>query len=198
LYNQYQQDHHWPSQTPAPATLQGSQLAILGTGSIGRHVAKVAKSFGMKVSGVSRTNTCTKTDFDIIYQDISLAVQDANYVLACLPDTPATRNIVGKTVFDAMKNDALFINVGRGSTVNTQELIQALEKNSISRAILDVFPNEPLDKNNPIWDFPRLTITPHIAATSSAQQVYQVFIENLSRFQNKEALHYQIDPENGY
>lgn len=203
-----QKKRYWPNDNQALeklGTLQNKTLCIIGCGSIGCHVAKVAHVFGMTVIGVTRStpsqeqlNHSDFSNFKEISQDIAYAVSQADFVLACLPETDATRDIINADVFAAMKSTAIIVNVGRGASLNLEALVTALRSNQISAAILDVFPEEPLDPHSPLWEEPNLIITPHVAAASTPRDVVRIFLDNLSRLNADQPLRYQIDLEQGY
>jgi len=204
-YKGNQKKGFWPLNNETPGTLQNLTLCIIGSGSIGCHVAKVAQVFGMNVIGVSRRIPTRKqidnTDlvhFGEISQDMKYAVSKADFVLACLPDTATTKNIINKSVFSAMKNSAIIINVGRGASLNLDDLLTALRTGQISSAILDVLPDEPLASDSPLWQEPKLSITPHIAAASTPRDVAELFLDNLVRINTNQTLMFEIDINQGY
>ena len=152
----------------------------------------------MKVVGFSRGEKSLLENFDLMSLDINEAVADADYVLACLPDTNLTKNMICKETFSAMKNTSTIINVGRGTSLNMADLLTALRSKQIHKAILDVFPIEPLLPDDPLWQEPNLTITPHIAATSTPPKVAETFLNNLKQIEMGEALLNLIDIKQGY
>lgn len=122
-----------------------SKVGIIGTGSIGACIAKNCKKMGMKTFGLSRTGK-QSPDFEQVYtwDEQATFFADLDYVVSVLPSTPETENIIGTEVFQLMKQEAVFINVGRGSNVSEADIIAALESKKIAAAVLDVFKTEPL------------------------------------------------------
>ncbi|WP_169628066.1 D-2-hydroxyacid dehydrogenase [Ferrimonas senticii] len=180
-------------------SLAGQTLLIAGTGNIGQHIAGVAKAFGMQVLGlntdgrdVAGFNRCFATD------KLTDAVRLAEVIVNVLPATAATHHLFNAEVFAAMPNDATFINVGRGSAVDIKTLSQALIAGELGQAVVDVFEQEPLAVDSPLWHCPNLTITPHIAAASFPEQIVTQFIANLERWQQGLALNHQVDIRKGY
>ena len=180
-----------------PSSLSGQQITIFGTGSIGRHLAATARHFSMRTTGVNRYGSLVD-NFDHVTTDYQAAVTQADYVVACLPDTIQTKQIFNTQLFESMKPDALFMNVGRGSSVDETALSEALNSENLRCAVLDVFSIEPLDANSPLWTTRHLTITPHISAPSFTKNIAEIFLDNLNRFTNNLPLLHMIDPDKGY
>ncbi|MFT4799288.1 MAG: phosphoglycerate dehydrogenase-like enzyme [Candidatus Azotimanducaceae bacterium] len=195
-FRNFQEQHHWNDQK-MPGTLTGKSLAVLGTGSIGAHLSKTARQFGMKTIGVNRQGN-PSIDFDVIETDILRALKTADYVVCCLPHTSQTIGVIDASCFSAMKDNAMFINVGRGSSVVEPALIEALSNAKIRCAIIDVFENEPLPTNSPLWELANLTVTPHISAPSFPVDVAKIFLDNLSRYEDGAPLRYEVDLDSGY
>lgn len=138
-------------------------IGIVGTGAIGEEIARLAKAFRMTTLGYNRTGQNVK-HFDEIYHSDQLEVMlsQADFVVSVLPGTKSTENLFGETQFKAMKDTAVFINIGRGLSVNEQDLVKALQEKIIHHAVLDVFKNEPLANDSPFWTLDNVTITPHL------------------------------------
>lgn len=147
--------------------LYGKTVCILGVGSIGEEIARIAREFGMKTIGVRKSGNMSKF-IDEMYtnENMIFAVSKADYVICALPLTDETYHLLGKDFFKNMKNDAVFINVGRGKVVDESSLIDALKNKTIRGAALDVFEEEPLSKESPLWDMENVIITPHTAGIS--------------------------------
>jgi phosphoglycerate dehydrogenase-like enzyme len=197
-FKEQQLNKLWKDDPRPLGTLGGKTIAILGTGSIGRHVAKIAKAFNMNVTGLSRREKIFLENFDLLSLNVDEVVKEADYILACLPDTTSTKNLICKKTFNAMKKTSTIINVGRGASVNIPDLLNALRSGQISKAILDVFPNEPLLPDDPLWQEPNLLITPHIAAISAPSNVAVTFLENLKHIEAGENLSNIVDIKQGY
>ena len=97
-----------------------------------------------------------------------------------------------------MKSSAVLINVGRGSLINEDDLVAALQEKKIGAAVLDVFETEPLPQTSQLWEIPNVSVTPHVAAASFPQDVINIFVQNYARFTSGEPLLHLIDFERGY
>jgi len=174
-------------------------VGIVGLGSIGRHLARLVKQFGVRVTGLNRSGrTCD--DVDKVYTAENSADFFANldYVVLTLPDTQETRCFINADTLSMMKKSAVLMNVGRGSTVNETDLVCALQDGVIGGAVLDVFAEEPLAQESPLWTLPNVFITPHNAATSFPEDIVRIFAENYRRFLQKEPLLHVVDFELAY
>lgn len=176
--------HKWEREEPWPL-LAGKTALIVGVGLIGTAVAEVLKVFDMKVVGVTRTpRDVAGFDRMIATDDLLAAAAEADYVIDILPDEPQNRKIMGANVFAAMKRTAFFVNVGRGATVDDDALIAALKSGEIAGAGLDVFTQEPLPPDNPLWDAPNLVIYPHIGGfmREYAELALPIILDNMRAF----------------
>ena len=183
-------------------SFEGKTVLVLGLGSIGREAAQRAHGLGMRVVATrnSRREGPDYVDYvGLSHEALALAAQ-ADVVINALPLTPATQNLVDAEFFHAMPTDALFINVGRGGTVDTAALVSALENNTIGGAGLDVVNPEPLPKTSPLWGFKNVIITPHVAAMSnkSLQLTRLIAQENLRRYIVGDRLINFVNRENAY
>jgi len=192
-----QKEHQWDFFEPG--TLQGKVFLAIGTGSIGTHVSSVARVFGMKTIGVSHggsPNSC----FDQIYSrdKIVNAVAGADYIMLSVPETQESYHLVDRAVLNAVKPGAMLFNVGRGGTLDTDAMIDALTRGILRAAVLDVFKEEPLHEADVLWDTPGVTVTPHLAAVSHPEVIAQKFLVNLERYESGDALLDLIDTGKGY
>ncbi len=205
-------------------TLRGKTIGLLGVGSIGAEIAETAKFFGMTVRGYTRGSETSKHVDKYFHplestldSDSSLALRvlselptqqqaaglqsfasGLDYLVNILPNTVDTRKIVDADLLNALPSHALFINVGRGQTVDESALIEALNQNKIAGAVLDVFEQEPLPKEHPFWTTPNLLMTFHTAGPSFAEDIAKIFIENYKLFNEGKPLKYQVSFERGY
>lgn len=174
-------------------------MGIVGLGSIGKHLAKVAAGFGFRVSGLSRSGTACES-VEKVYtneqQDVFLA--DVDYVVVTLPATQLTHHMVNQSFLGRMKSSAILMNVGRGSVVDEQALIQSLQQSEIRAAVLDVFETEPLPQDSPLWTLPNVYITPHVSAESFPEDIVGVFQRNYQRFLESKELYDIVGFERGY
>jgi phosphoglycerate dehydrogenase-like enzyme len=174
-------------------------LGIVGLGSIGRHLARTAREFGIRVTGMNRSGKPCD-DVDRVYTLESRAdfFAGLDYVVLILPDTPETGDFINAETLAMMKETTVLINVGRGNAVNERDLVRALRQGDIGGAVLDVFVEEPLDQDSPLWALPNVFVTPHNAATSFPKHIAGIFTENYRRFLRNEPLLYKVDFELGY
>ncbi|MFD2176944.1 D-2-hydroxyacid dehydrogenase [Veronia pacifica] len=196
VYKEQQQHKQW--QPHAYRSLNGQRILILGTGSIGRQLAVVARQFGMKVSGVSRSGTQLPA-FDHVFDTSSLgnALADTDIVVSTLPSTPSTISLLDADTLSHCRQVILF-NVGRGNVLCEEGLKIALTKGQISHAFLDVFEQEPLADDHWCWQHPDVTVTPHIAAVSFPEQVAECFRQNYLSWHQEDKLLTEIDFSRGY
>ena len=156
----------WPS-----ALLAGKTVGILGVGLIAEYLAPICKTFGMTVVGISGSPRETR-HFDRMAHrnDLTKVVGDLDFLVVLTPLSAETRNIVGEKVFAAMKPTAYLVNVARGGVVDEPALIAALEAGKIAGAGLDVFSQEPLPSDNPLWKTKNLTIFSHLGGYSQGYE----------------------------
>lgn len=147
--------------------IHGCTVGILGLGGIGQEIARKASMLGMRVIGV-KYDPCSLEGVDHVYgpAEMEEVFKQGDYVINLLPDTPTTRGLIDKALFASMKKSACFINLGRGSTVNQPDLIDALQTKMIRALISDVYAEEPLPDDSPLWKMENVILTPHIAGVS--------------------------------
>jgi phosphoglycerate dehydrogenase-like enzyme len=185
--------------TSLAGQLSGKTIGLLGVGSIGADVAQMAKAFGMTVRGYTRGSEASRQVDKYYHGDELLEfVKGLDYLVGILPNTNETRKIVDDKVLSALSSHAVFINVGRGSAVDENALLEALRNNKIAGAVLDVFEQEPLQKEHPFWDTPNLTMTFHTSAPSLPEDIAKVFIENYRLYMEGKPLKYVVDFVRGY
>lgn len=197
LYREQQQQKLWQSQ-PYQG-LKGKTLLLLGTGSIGQHIAHTGKHFGMRVLGISHSGR-ERAGFDQVYQlpALNKMLAQADVIVSVLPATRETRHLFTADRFNHCKPGAIFFNVGRGNAVHEGDLLAALQNGKLATAVLDVFEQEPLAPTSPLWHQPNLIITPHNSAYSFPEDVAQIFIRNYIRFIDGQQLDGRIDFDKGY
>lgn len=175
------------------------RLGVVGLGSIGRYLARVARQFGIRVSGLNSSGRpCHEVEKVFTLEGMNEFLGQLDYLVVTLPDTPLTKHFINADVLAMMKPSAVLINVGRGSTVNEADLVRALKEGIIGGAVLDVFETEPLAQDSPLWTLPNVFLTPHQAALSFPADITGIFIENYHRFLNGETLLHVVDFETGY
>mmetsp|Transcript_40942 Transcript_40942/g.98735 ORF Transcript_40942/g.98735 Transcript_40942/m.98735 type:complete len:346 (+) Transcript_40942:26-1063(+) len=178
-------------------------LTILGCGDIGLCIAKAAKAFGMTVVGFSTTPKPDESALDRSVSDLEAALQAGDYVVSVLPSTKSTRGLLTLDVLSAANKEnggksPVFLNAGRGDVADTETLLQALQDNHISAAILDVFEVEPLPKTNPLWKHPTVTVSPHVSGLTRAQDVPKLVVEQYERYCQGKELMYKVNWEKTY
>lgn len=192
-----QQDRTW-RRLPYKS-LRGRLIGICGLGSIGRHLARTAEHFGLRVWGYKRTaETVPEAERVFTGPGFDEFLSQPDYIVNTLPSTPATVRIFDEAAFRTMKKTAVLINIGRGDAVVEEALIRALKQGKIGGAVLDVFEKEPLPEDSPLWTLPDVVITPHNSGFSFPADVVALFAENYRRFSKGESLLYRVDFERGY
>ncbi len=198
-----------------PQEVRGKTIGIVGYGSIGREVARLAKAFGMRVVAMQRGNDHRDTGFvfpdtgdpagrlpERYYQPEQLheMLQECDVVIIGVPLTKQTYHLFDAAAFQAMKSSAFLVNIARGDVCDEDALIQALANKQIAGAALDVFHKEPLPSTSPLWKLPNVMISPHITGLSEHydERAAQVFTANLGRYLQGEPLYNLVDKERGY
>lgn len=181
--------------------INGATLGILGLGSIGAEIAKKAYYMGMNVIGVKRN--LTEIEYvDKIYlpEDICQVFKESDYIINLLPSLGKTYKVIDKKYFDMMKKGACFINMGRGSTVNEEDMIQALKDERIKAVASDVFFAEPLPEDSPLWELENVIITPHICGESDKyfEKALPIIENNIRAYKGEGSFQNLIDFEKGY
>jgi phosphoglycerate dehydrogenase-like enzyme len=183
-------------------TVAGTTALVVGTGSIGREIARLLRVVGMDVRGAGRTARESDPHFGSVVPSADLAdhVEWADQVVVVAPLTDATRNLVDERVLSAMKPTAHLINVARGPIVDEAALVVALESGSIAAATLDVFQTEPLPADHPLWTTPGVVITPHMSgdAVGWTDTLARQFVDNAQRWMDGAPLVNVVDKQLGF
>lgn len=182
--------------------LAGQHLLVVGVGSIGRAIGRAGLAMGMQVRGVGRTSRPGDDVFGVVLgaEELLDALGWADAVVDVLPGSPSTRHVFGAAAFAAMRPSARFVNVGRGSTVDEMALVDALRSGRIGGAALDVFEEEPLPPESPLWDLAGVIVSPHMSGDVSGwkEAGVELFIENLDRFIAGRPLRNVVDKRLGF
>src|SRR5690606_3398738 len=169
----------------------GQRLLVVGAGSIGQTIGRLAAANGMVVEGIARTARQAPR-FESIYETSQLLdrLPGTDFVVIAAPLTDETHGMFGSEAFDAMRESAWLINVGRGPIVDELALLRALNEGSIAGAALDVFAEEPLPPNHPFWGMENVFVSPHMAGDFEGwvAALSAMFIENFERWQRGEPL----------
>lgn len=190
----------------AERTLFGETVLILGTGDIGSNIAKRMKPFGVKIIGVKRTKSAPSEYFDEFHtiDELDALLPCADIVIGCVPNTPLTDGLLNEKRLRLMKQNSLLVNVGRGTLIDEAALIKVMSEGHLYGAVLDVFEEEPLPADSPLWKLPNVMITPHISgkgfshSPATERMIWDIAAENLSRFLNGEPLIHTVDIKKGY
>jgi phosphoglycerate dehydrogenase-like enzyme len=188
----------------APTELHGKTVGIVGIGHIGAEAARLAKAFGCRVIATKRSATVAETaeycDEILPARDLPRVLAESDYVALCLPLTDETRGLIGEKELRLMKPSAFLVNIARGPVIVEQALIEALRTGVIAGAALDVFEQEPLPADSPLWEMDNVIVTPHI---SGGTEIYNarataIFTDNLRRYLSGAPLRNVVDPSRGY
>jgi len=211
-----QPEHEWGQEAmtreqPPIRELRDSTLGLIGVGSIGSHVATIASAIGMRVFAVRMhpekgIDWLQRNDPRLsqhrVYgpKDLDRVLRESDFVVITAPVTKATEKLIDTVAFRAMKPDAYLINVARGALIDETALIHALKEKRIGGAALDVFAEEPLPANSPLWDLDNVVITPHQAGIAHKlwERQHALFSQNLSRFLNGAPLIGMVNKKSGY
>lgn len=194
----------WRRETDAITELWGKTMGIVGLGNIGREVARRALSFGMRVLAVKRRPSVLSDEpvdgLFLGYEGLRLMLPECDVVVITVALTPETRYLIGQSELASMKKGAYLINVARGAIVDEKALVQGLQSGHLAGAGLDVFEEEPLSSNSPLWNLPNVVLTLHIGGVSERthQRIFERFMENLKRFLTGEELIGVVDKKAGY
>lgn len=192
-----QRKHEWASCDPA--FVRGTRAVVVGTGDVGTHIARAFAALGAYVSGVSRSGRGDPSVFESMHSvsDLRAVVAEANWLILALPLTAATRGLVSHDVLSTCRG-AVLINAGRGAVVNEASIPVALENGWLSGAALDVFEVEPLPAASPLWDHPRVMISPHNSGPTTIEGAVAGFVECLAQLERGEVPRWTVDRERQY
>ena len=187
---------------PQPTELHGKTLGVVGFGSIGERIGLLGKCFGMRVVGLKKNTEYMTENADILFppEKLHTLLNQSDFVIVSLPLTSETEHLFGTKEFQEMKDTAFIINISRGKIICEQDLIQALETKEIAGAGLDVFEEEPLPEESPLWGFENVIVTPHYAGSTPEyfNRAITIFCDNLKRFLDDEPLINVVDKKRQY
>jgi phosphoglycerate dehydrogenase-like enzyme len=178
-----QMTKEWKPETPDE--IHGKTICIVGVGAIGKETAKLAKAFGMTVWGVTYSGKLSpNVDKMVDRSGLEDALKASDYVVVTLPLTDETQQMIGEREFAAMKPTAMYINIGRGKTTDEKALVSALRCGIIAGAGLDVFEEEPLPADSPLWEMDNVIVSPHHSGSTVRyeERAVDIFIRNLHDF----------------
>jgi phosphoglycerate dehydrogenase-like enzyme len=218
MWTRCQREGEWPSgrwNLYARPELRGATLGIIGYGSIGREVGRLGHAFGMRVLALHRSAGRADQGYAVgdtgdpegslperFYPPTALheMLGRCDYVVIALPLTPATLHLIGEAELRAMKPTSYLVNIARGPIVDEGALVRALRGGWIAAAGLDVFEEEPLPDDSPLWDLENALISPHVAGFTPHydERATALFAQNLARYLAGEPLLNRVDPEHRY
>lgn len=191
----------WPELRTPTRLVNGSHLVVTGLGEIGLETARIARALGMTVSGTKRSVEPIEGIREVAGNDgLAGLLATADAVVNTLPGTPYTERLFSREVFAAMKPGTVMVNVGRGTVVDEDALLEALDNGQVSYACLDVFAVEPLPQDSPLWHHPRVMVSPHTSALSAAENrlITERFCSNLRTFLDGGELPHVVDTVHFY
>lgn len=185
LYRDHQNEREWMEPPyERPFTLENERVCVVGLGTIGEATATRCDALGMDVVGVRRSQEPVSGVSELFSpEQLHEAIDDARFVVLTVPETPETTNMIGETEFERMGADSYLVNVARGGVVDEEALIDALESGEIAGAGLDVFEEEPLPADSPLWDFDEVIVSPHKGSATNRYHLdlADLFKENVRR-----------------
>lgn len=203
LYRDNQNQCEWYDEGEV-MSLRGGCALIVGPGDIGLYFARLLRNFGYRIIGIKRRPGQVPQGVDELYtmDHLDELLPEADVVFSILPETKVTKNLFNARRFREMKNSAIFLNAGRGSAVNTEDLCQALIAGEIYGAGLDVTDPEPLPSQHKLWNMQNAVITPHISGDfhhpATLYRIVDIVAGNLKRYCAGEPLINIVDRETGY
>lgn len=182
--------------------LAGREVAILGLGSVGAHVARLSQAFGMRVTGITRDAQRARPHVDALFPTdrLSDAIAEADFIVVACALTAETHGVVDAAALSRAKPGAHLVNVARAPVVVEDALIASLRSGQLSSAWLDVFNDEPLPAGHPYWKLPNVVISPHVSSFSGQNpgRLFDLFLDNLHRYRQGQELRNVVDPARGY
>jgi glyoxylate/hydroxypyruvate reductase len=196
-YLRQQRDKVWAA-LPQPSASECT-VGILGFGTLGTRCAEALHALGFRVAGwATRTDDSSRFPVSIGSDGFVDLLSQSQIIVNLLPSTGQTFGILNRDAFALMRSGSALINVGRGAQVVDDDLLDALDTGRISHAILDVFVREPLPPDHRYWTHDRVTVLPHVAATTTPSTAAAIVAENIGRLRRGEPLHRLVDRSRGY
>lgn len=195
-----QENHEWRNNAKTEEIF-GKEVHILGTGSIGSRLAEIFNAFGLKTVGYN-TNGREIQPFNETYplDGLKETISQADILINILPGTQETYHLLQTDHFKLMKDDSIFLNIGRGNVISDDVIIETLNENYISHMILDVFNTEPLPADHPFYEMGNITITPHASSKTDRylERAFHIFLSNLEAFDKDIEMINQVNHSRGY
>ncbi len=196
-------ERKWPYLSPI-RSIAGSRMVLLGTGDIGSNAARRLKALGADVTGVCRSGRTAEPAFDRVLplSELESALPAADALILALPATAETMGILSRRRLALLPETACVVNVGRGSAIDQEALVEALETGRLAGAALDVMTPEPLPEDHPLWRCPNTILTPHVSGNMSLGLTcdldVDMFCRDLLRYAAGEPLEHLVDRKRGY
>ncbi|MDO4295545.1 MAG: D-2-hydroxyacid dehydrogenase [bacterium] len=203
LYRDNQREHLWRDEGNV-SSIEGSTTLVVGLGDIGGSYARKMKALGSYTIGIRRTATDKPDYLDELYalSDLDELLPRADFVALSLPNSSETYHLMDERRLLLMKSSAILINVGRGTAIDTDALLHVLNKGHLAGCAVDVTDPEPLPPTHPLWDAPRMIITPHISGfyhlPETFERIVRIAGENLEAFLAGKPLRNVVDFSTGY
>lgn len=194
-YQQDQRDRVWDQDTfPELET----RVGIFGFGYLGQEIGLMIKKMGFEVYGYSQAGRSAHGIECFAKDQLDEFLERINVLVGVLPMTKETDGVFSKSLFKRFKQPVYLINIGRGQQQREADILEALETGVLSGALLDVFESEPLDKESPLWEHPKVVLTPHIAGITNPEAAVPQIIANYQAMKTGGELIHVVDPEKGY
>ncbi|MEO0996284.1 MAG: D-2-hydroxyacid dehydrogenase, partial [Pseudomonadota bacterium] len=201
-YAAQQQEGRWDRAERRALNLDGRTMLVLGLGGIGTEIARRADALGMRVVATRNSSRSGPdfVDYVGLADEAAELAGSADVIVNALPLTDTTAGSIDAPFFNAAKDGAIYVSVGRGGTTDSDALLAALDSGKLRGAGLDVTDPEPLPVSHPLWDAPHVIITPHVAANTddARRRTLTIALENLRRYALGEPLLSVVDFERGY
>ena len=174
------------------------KIGIMGLGHLGQAIAKKLQDLSFDVYGLSQSPKPELSFPTFGIDALESFLQHVNTIIVLLPATPQTHHLINEAFIEKCTPGTYIINVARGSLVDIDALTDAVDREQLSGALLDVFPQEPLSHNSPLWEHPKIQVTPHLASITAPETAAAQIFENLDDFENGKPLIHQINLAKGY
>ncbi len=204
---EHQRHAHWAQNDfmgeRLPWLLSGRTLGLIGVGTIGSAIASRARAFGMRVVALRRRSghgEVPAVDETFGPGQLDTFLRQTDVLVIAAPLTPQTLGLIGAEQIALLPKGAVVVNVGRAKILDTGALVSALHSGHLGGASLDVYPQEPLPPEHPLWTCPNVILTPHTSGFRQGhwEEVVDLFAENLARFERGELPRFRVEPDLGY
>lgn len=192
-----QRARRWEPFTAPP--LRGKTAVVVGLGSIGREVCRTLRAAGVRPIGVSRSGRPVEEANEVFAVDrLDEALPRADFLALVVPLTEETRGLIDARRLALLPRHAWLVNIGRGAAVRQADLVAALQAGALGGAVLDVFEQEPLPQDSPLWTMANVIVTPHVSGPDDLPENAERFLENYRRFKDGRPLEGVVDVDRGY